>query len=458
MLKPSAKAGRYIGSDPTLLLPAFLEAHEELSDEELIAVAKILMEILRYYEGEEALPEQLYRISRALTKARLDGNRHPAMDFNARNSLMAIRDRLAKISSDSEEYRFISYLLEILDRPEELGVPSDSDMYQLWVKGFLETLRLRYNIGDLDLDGSEVRTLKKNAVDVSVIWSALSKLDGKYKKALGGLLDYAQEKLSTVDLRVYTFRDPRYRDNRILLARSDKGEILITEALLQNPIAVFHEVMEWLAREGLISAGVDGNKVFVRDKYGDVLVEVRIDKGAIDGEWVEKAKMGNVHYALRVLQRQVFGGEDVQLSGLVKLWKIVMGLRTEGIDDGVILGAFEEMGVKGELLREMMGMDSEVADKESQEVKEAYKRIVGTVRRDEEVKALLQYLAGGQLYLGEEVLSEEEPNLKELLEMSIEERRAERDTLSRVLARNTGYREVTGQPKKVGGILLTYAL
>ena len=457
VLQSTARSGRYAGSDIGFLFTALLNAYKAISDDEVLAVTKVLMERTNYFIEDEDKADLNYTLMKLLNIAQHNVNRNEAISFRISNALAGIARRVLSASQKNIEGIFFYNLLNLW-LSDNVNIPTDEQMHNRWANELLSELEGRgANIGDLE--GVDVEKLKENPLAGSVLGFKFDNLKYEYPQ-LKDLYEYAGDKLNEYEtsdkLKLWSFSTPVYKDGKILIAKSRKGEIFMSKPIVHNPIAQFHEAIEWLGEEGLITAEVEGNRVVIRDDKGNVLANVEFEPEEMNDKWIDEAKAGNVHYALRIVQRTIFGKEDVQLSGQVRLWKLVFWLMAEGEKKEDIIAVFRKMGVS--TITSVIGSAEGEVDTKSDNFKALWEHIIEQVNKDDELKAYLQYLSGGELYLGE--LADSPYELSWVLEDAIEGAQEgdgeiiDEDAISAALAQTSKASTSSDKPEKAGGILL----
>ncbi len=194
-----------------------------------------------------------------------------------------------------------------------------------------------------------VETLNNGAVDV--IYQRLDRFaeerSSEWIKEVSRIFSrYANQK----EIKILSLSRPYYRHSQgdkrgqILLARAGDDYLLFTPQMWRSDLAVLHEVMEFLVRAGQLRISIRNGVLTVSDGWGKEIISVKVDERKVSPRWIEKAEKGVVHYQLRVLQRVLFGEEDVELSGEIKVIKAVEVLKAKGYSDSEIKQAFERMG------------------------------------------------------------------------------------------------------------------
>ena len=455
VLKQTIKEWKYEGNHPDLLFPGFIYNYEEIKDKELVNGIRYIMNQFGYNPARNDMD---YKLLKALYRSKelFDANGNEYLPRDIEKELKGLKKRLSSIAMDSDEYKFISHLLSIWQNRDKINIPSDKKMHNIWANEVLSELEgSGANIGDLEWEKDD--ELKEVFLDIYTITSPLILLRRDYEKDLGILIDYILAKIrkrySDGKLSIYSFSSPKYKKGKILIAKARKGEIFKLYDL--KPIPTFHESIEWLGEEDLITAEIKDNRVIIKDNEGNTLTDVEFDPEEMNDKWIEKAKKGNVHYALRILQRTIFGENDVQFSGYIRLLKLVLGLEAEGIEKKDIIAVFDKMGAS---ITSDVGFAGGEVDTKSEDFRVLWKRIIEQVNEDDELKAYLQYLSGGELYLGE--LANSPHELSGMLEESIEGAQegdgeaVDKGAISAALVQSGKREGSLPESNKAGGILL----
>ncbi len=143
-------------------------------------------------------------------------------------------------------------------------------------------------IGDLNYDLVK-RGLDKAKVSVHLINVFLLELVKQYSKA-SDLIDYAMDKVDEFaqkgDLRFFVFFHQGYFDGMIFLGRGKGSQILLYDGILQNKVALLHEVMEFLLDRGELEIEVNGNELVVMSKTGKSLLKTSITPSYVNKKWM----------------------------------------------------------------------------------------------------------------------------------------------------------------------------
>src|SRR3989338_3648790 len=96
-------------------------------------------------------------------------------------------------------------------------------------------------------------------------------------------------------------------------ASTNPNLIALHQAFANNPIALFHEISEYLVRTNALTLRLEGNTLIV--SFNGKQVQL-----ALEGETLAIAQKDsdNPHYLLRALQREIFGERDTQLTQEIK--------------------------------------------------------------------------------------------------------------------------------------------
>lgn len=94
-------------------------------------------------------------------------------------------------------------------------------------------------------------------------------------------------------------------------ARPENHLIALHKVLARNPIALFHEIGEYLIAQGGLTLKLEGDFLIIFTEEGR-----QLSLGLVDQEAIAIAQKGpaNPHYLLRALQREIFGAKDRALT------------------------------------------------------------------------------------------------------------------------------------------------
>ncbi len=299
------------------------------------------------------------------------------------------------------------------------------------------------NIGDLEVKDVEA----KSKEPLSILNTALDNVDDRYPE-IGKLSNFAKENIDKGIFNLYSFSSVKYKGGRIFIAKAEEGAIIISDKFIDNDIALSHEVMEWLDKTGRIHAYIDGESVVIKDALsGEVLIKKSYKGEVLPKKWIDEAKKGNTHYALRILQRTIFGEEDAQLSGKIRLLKLILSMKGKDVSDEDIASAFDYIGVD---VKEFLGA---VPSDKTNINPAVFRDIVNEIQSDDELSAYLQFISKA----GDLVLSLSDRDLGEVsdaLESAIDEGEAiSGEELTALLVKGA-QSDKASSPKAPGGILL----
>ncbi|MCX5701739.1 MAG: methyltransferase domain-containing protein, partial [Candidatus Omnitrophica bacterium] len=98
--------------------------------------------------------------------------------------------------------------------------------------------------------------------------------------------------------------------------------IALHQTFAKNPIALFHEIGEYLTKTGAMELTLDRNKLTIKDKVGNILGEVTLTEGKDYGLKQAQKDPNRSHYLLRALQREIFREADIKLTQDIKSTKV----------------------------------------------------------------------------------------------------------------------------------------
>jgi len=193
----------------------------------------------------------------------------------------------------------------------------------------VENRKIIAEVKDAKTNKEETLTLnvaEEMDIDLSIKHQIINSTNNRtYQEVLQEILNLLPSKI-----KLKIFKE-RYGDLFGFPSTRDEAIGLYT-GLSKEPIAIFHEIVEFLFAERMFWAGIEimenGEKIWSTEIFhlqGNVL-RVRVGKGfeiKLDGEALAIAKKGQKqgnenHYYLRAFQRQVFGQQDRNLTQKIK--------------------------------------------------------------------------------------------------------------------------------------------
>ena len=141
-----------------------------------------------------------------------------------------------------------------------------------------------------------------------------------------------EQMLSTLpeNVELYIYKSPEDKDIKDLfgIASPEKQLIALHESVADNPVALFHEIGEYLIKSNLIDLEFDNstNEIIIKG----------IERIEFSGETLAIAEKdtSNPHYLLRALQRDIFGEEDRNLTSKIKSLQTGLVDPENVVDDG----------------------------------------------------------------------------------------------------------------------------
>jgi len=113
---------------------------------------------------------------------------------------------------------------------------------------------------------------------------------------------------------VYTFDAPV--QDLFGFASPENSLIALSHALADNPVALFHEITEYLVRAGSLRISIGGDLLLVKDDTGRELGKVSLVSDGARRQIEKGRRLAGLadHYAVRALAREVFTKADEDLS------------------------------------------------------------------------------------------------------------------------------------------------
>ncbi len=155
---------------------------------------------------------------------------------------------------------------------------------------------------------------ERGPIDFNSVRAQIEKdiLDPARKKTILGALDILEKNSP----RFYTYST--LVEDLFGFALPAQNIIAVHNSILNDPIAIFHEVYEYLIKSGEMKLGLkNDNSVVVSDKQGNVIDTVALSDATLEFIREEQWAAGwqeNPHYLLRILQREIFGDADKALT------------------------------------------------------------------------------------------------------------------------------------------------
>lgn len=97
------------------------------------------------------------------------------------------------------------------------------------------------------------------------------------------------------------------------LASSEHNLIALHQGISDNPVALFHEIAEYLISSGVLDIRLEGDVLMV--SFRDKKIGLLLEEGMLA---IANKDPDNPHYLLRALQREVFKHEDWELTWQIK--------------------------------------------------------------------------------------------------------------------------------------------
>lgn len=177
----------------------------------------------------------------------------------------------------------------------------------------------RLVIRDTSGHDNAVELVPRGRVDIAALKSALAGLPGvtnDHKETLLSMVSLLEA--SPPEFYTYMPDEENTVDDVFGIADPGKGLIALHQNLATDPLALFHEVGEYLVRSGAIRLRVRTGRVTI-DVVGSPAGPITIALTGRDARDLSRRGRLNPHYALRALQRELLGQRDAQFSGRISV-------------------------------------------------------------------------------------------------------------------------------------------
>ncbi|MFW6172275.1 MAG: hypothetical protein ACOC5T_00825, partial [Elusimicrobiota bacterium] len=166
--------------------------------------------------------------------------------------------------------------------------------------------------------------LRSVSLDISLLKRQIEKMEGidsNYKQILLEMLSLLEH--SPPEFRVFN----TLVDDLFGFTSKDENIIALHQALINDPVALFHEIGEYLINSGQISIKLGDSKIaFINNLKNKQIGKDIFLKG--DALSIYQKDSSDPHYVLRALQRQTFGNVDRMLTQKIKAYSINQQLKT----------------------------------------------------------------------------------------------------------------------------------
>ncbi len=246
---------------------------------------------------------------------------------------------------------------EVEVMPEEQAAKPASPAPQIGKK--VEVKEIVYNdqgqVAGFKVKGrKEVIPLAKSTVDFDA--EALAVKDQLLEPGDATVIAAIFSAFGRTNASVFTFSE--LIEDLFGFARPGDSLIALQQSLAKNPLALLHEVMEYLIDAGMLQLRVkDGSKLVVTVNGREMEpIELKEEALAIAGKGIDSP-----HYLLRALQRQLFGKKDKDLTAVIKAEQLLRDLESIVEIDQEKIGPVRDKIIE---LTEMIREGREVTEEE----------------------------------------------------------------------------------------------
>ena len=124
-----------------------------------------------------------------------------------------------------------------------------------------------------------------------------------------------------LEISIYTFNS--IIEDLFGFARTDHRFVALNAAVAEHPVALFHEIGEYLLATEEISLSLKGRMLKVCGREGNEIGIIRLSDEALA---IANKGVTNQHYLLRALQRRIFGQYDRSLTVIIKAEQLLRDL------------------------------------------------------------------------------------------------------------------------------------
>jgi hypothetical protein len=141
---------------------------------------------------------------------------------------------------------------------------------------------------------------------IQTLSSLMKNINASYQPILEEFLALLQ---TSPPIEFYTYS--KLIRNLFGFARRQNNLIALHKALSTNPLAIFHEISEYLAQSKALNLRLEDNKLIISINKTDKFTLPLSDEAL---KIARKGEAADQHYLLRALQREIFGVKDRELT------------------------------------------------------------------------------------------------------------------------------------------------